>query len=70
MPPTIPSCSWRLNPILFWTALCLLVPGAVPLPSQESPDDDYKLVVDVDLVTVLASVTTAEGALAAGLSRQ
>ena len=69
MPPTIPSCSWRLNPILFWTALCLLVPGAVPLPSQESPNDDYKLVVDVDLVTVLASVTTAEGALAAGLRR-
>ena len=69
MPATIPSCSSRLTPILYWTALCLLIPGAVPVPSQESPNDDYKLVVDVDLVTVLASVTTAEGALAAGLSR-
>lgn len=69
MPATIPSCSSRLTPILFWTALCLLIPGAVPVPSQESPNDDYKLVVDVDLVTVLASVTTAEGALATGLSR-
>lgn len=69
MPATIPSCSSRLTPILYWTALCLLIPGAVPVPSQESSNDDYKLVVDVDLVTVLASVTTAEGALAAGLSR-
>ncbi len=66
---TIPSWSSRLTPLLFWTALCLLGPGADPVPSQESRDDDYKLVVDVDLVTVLASVTTAEGALAAGLSR-
>ena len=69
MPATIPSRSSRLTPFLFWTALCLLGPGADPVPSQESRDDDYKLVVDVDLVTVLASVTTAEGALAAGLSR-
>ncbi len=69
MPATIPSCISRLTPILFWTALCLLIPGAVPLPSQESPNDDYKLVVDVDLVTVLATVTTAEGALATELSR-
>ena len=69
MPATIPSCSSRLTPILFWTALCLLIPGADPVPSQESPNDDYKLVVDVDLVTVLATVTTAEGALATGLSQ-
>lgn len=69
MPATIPSWSSRLTPFLFWTALCLLGPGALPVFSQESPDDDYRLVVDVDLVTVLASVTTAEGALAAGLGR-
>ena len=69
MPATHPSWSSSLTPFLAWTALCLSSPGALPAPSQVSPGDDYKLVVDVDLVTVLASVTTAEGSLAAGLSR-
>ena len=69
MPPAIPSWSSRLPPFLFGAALCLLGPGVLPAPSQAPPDRDYKLVVDVDLVTVLASVTTAEGALAAGLTR-
>lgn len=69
MPATLPSWSSRLTPLLFWTVLCLLGPGAAPLLSQAPPADDYRLVVDVDLVTVLASVTTSEGVLAAGLSR-
>lgn len=69
MHPTIPSLSLNLSPFLFGTALCLLGPGVSPAPSQAFPDRDYKLVVDVDLVTVLASVTTAEGSLAAGLTR-
>ena len=69
MPATIPSWSSRLTSFLFWTALCLLGPGALPVLSQASTNDGYRLVVDVDLVTVLASVTTAEGALAAGLNR-
>ena len=69
MPATISSWSSSLTPFLYWTALCLLGPGALPAPCRVSQGDDYKLVVDVDLVTVLASVTTAEGALAAGLSR-
>lgn len=37
--------------------------------SALSQDRDHKLVVDVDLVTVLASVTTAEGTFATGLTR-
>ena len=69
MPLTIPSWSSRLPPFLCGTALCLLGPGVLPASSQAFPDRDYKLVVDVDLVSVLASVTTAEGALAAGLTR-
>ena len=69
MPATDLSWSSKFTPFLLWTALCLLGPGALPVLSQASPDDDYRLVVDVDLVTVLASVTTEEGALAAGLGR-
>ncbi len=69
MPPTIPSWSSKLSPFLFWTALYLLWPGVLPVSSQAVLNQDYRLVVDVDLVTVLASVTTAEGALAAGLTR-
>ena len=69
MPATHPSWSSRLTPLLLWTALCLSGPGALPVLSQAPPDDEYRLVVDVDLVTVLASVTTDKGALAAGLRR-
>jgi len=69
MPTTIHSWSLRFTSFLFWTALCLLGPGVLSVLSQAPLDDDYRLVVDVDLVTVLASVTTAEGALAAGLGR-
>lgn len=69
MPATLPSWSSRLTPFLSWTVLCLLGPGALPALSQASAVDDYRLVVDVDLVTVLASVTTPEGALVPGLSR-
>ena len=69
MPTTIHSWSSRFTSFLFWTALCLLGPGVLSVLSQVPLDDDYRLVVDVDLVTVLASVTTAEGALAAGLGR-
>ena len=69
MPTTIRSWSSRFTSFLFWTALCLLGPGVLSVLSQAPLDDDYRLVVDVDLVTVLASVTTAEGALAAGLGR-
>ena len=58
-----------LPPFLSLMALCLLWPRVLPAPSQAVSDRDYRLVVDVDLVTVLASVTTAEGALAAGLTR-
>ena len=69
MPPTVPSWSSKLLPFLFWTALYLLWPGVLPVSSQAALNQDYRLVVDVDLVTVLASVTTAEGTLAAGLTR-
>ena len=71
MPPTPTISSWssRLLSFLLGVALCLFCPSVLPAPAQVSPDRDYKLVVDVDLVTVLASVTTAEGALAAGLDR-
>ena len=70
MPATNPPWSSRLTPFLFGTALCLLGAGVSPAPAQVSPDRDYRLVVDVDLVTVLASVTTDRGALAAGLGRK
>ena len=69
MHSTIPFWSSRLFPSLSLMVLYLLWPGVLPLSSQAALNQDYRLVVDVDLVTVLASVTTAEGTLAAGLTR-
>ncbi len=38
--------------------------------SRDAVEEDYKLVVDVDLVTVLVTVTTPEGSLITGLTKK
>lgn len=60
-----------LLPSLSLGMLCLLSLCVSPGPSPGAvAEEDYKLVVKVDLVTVLATVTTPEGALITGLTQK
>ena len=68
-PPPFPLGVRSCRPSCFGLLSTCCGPGVLPASSQAVLNQDYRLVVDVDLVTVLASVTTAEGALAAGLTR-
>jgi Ca-activated chloride channel family protein len=58
----------RLN--LARLAFLLILPTSLPGQGKPNKDDDYKLVVSVNLVGVLVTVTTAEGALVAGLKQE
>jgi Ca-activated chloride channel homolog len=58
----------RLN--LASLAFLFILPTPLAGQSKPNKDDDFKLVVSVNLVGVLVTVTTAEGALVAGLKQE
>jgi len=62
-----------LKPSLAITILLFflsLPPAVLPGQSKSNKDDDYKLVVSVNLVGVLVTVTTAEGGWVSGLQSE
>ena len=58
----------RLN--LASLAFLFILPTPLAGQSKPNKNDDYKLVVSVNLVGVLVTVTTAEGALVSGLKQE
>ena len=56
-------------PLLFAAAALLWLSGGTSLGQSKGKDRDFRLVVDVNLVSVLATVTTPDGNWVAGLKQ-